>query len=102
MIMIRPDALSDLQIDALRELGSVGAGHAATALSQIVGTPVDISVPEARTVAVSEVPMIFDGPETLVGAVFSRLLGEVEGGLIFLAPRAALLVLVDLLRSRRP
>lgn len=99
---MRPEALTDMQLDAIRELGSVGAGHAATALSQILGHSVDISVPEVKLVPVSEVPMVFGGPEKLVGAVFCRLLGDIEGGMLFIAPREALLALVDMLRSRPP
>jgi chemotaxis protein CheC len=94
--------MSAFQIDALRELGSIGAGHAATALSQLLDHPVEITVPEVKLVPVSDVPMLFGGPETLVGAVYSRLLGDISGGMLFIAPRAAMLGLVDLLRSREP
>ncbi|TDB36994.1 MAG: chemotaxis protein CheC [Actinobacteria bacterium] len=99
---MKPEDLSPLQIDALRELGSVGAGHAATALSQLLDHAVDITVPEVKLVPVSDVPMVFGGPETLVGAVYTRLLGDVSGGMLFIAPRGAMLALVDLLRSRPP
>ena len=94
--------MSAFQIDALRELGSIGAGHAATALSQLLDHPVEITVPEVKLVPVSDVPMLFGGPETLVGAVYSRLLGDISGGMLFIAPRTAMLGLVDLLRSREP
>ncbi len=97
---MRPENLSEIQIDALRELGSIGAGHAATALSQLLDHMVDISVPEVRLVPVAEVPLVFGGPETLVGAVYCRLLGDVAGSMLFIAPRAALLALVDMLRNR--
>lgn len=99
---VKPEDLSALQIDALRELGSIGAGHAATALSQLLDHPVDITVPEVKLVPVSDVPMVFGGPETLVGAVYTRLLGDVSGGMLFIAPRGAMLALVDLLRNRPP
>ena len=39
---------SDLQLDALRELANIGSGTAATALSSMLGRPVDVSVPSAR------------------------------------------------------
>jgi len=97
---MRPEELSDLQLDAIRELGSVGVGHAATALSQILGHFVGISVPEARIVAVSDVPSMYGGAETLVAAVYTRILGDIEGGILFMMPRDAVLGLVDLLRSR--
>ncbi len=99
---MKAEDLSVLQIDALRELGSIGAGHAATALSQMLNHAVDITVPEIKLVPVSDVPMVFGGPETLVGAVYTRLLGDVSGGMLFIAPRAAMLALIDLLRNREP
>ena len=43
---MRLEGLSELQLDALREVGSIGAGHAATALSQLVGMPVGVRNPE--------------------------------------------------------
>lgn len=99
---MRPEDLSALQLDALQELGNIGAGHAATALSQLVDLPVSIEVPTAYLVPVDDVPTAFGGPETLTGAVFSRLLGDVGGSILFVAPREAMLGLVDLLRAREP
>jgi chemotaxis protein CheC len=95
-----PENLSAMQIDALREVGNIGAGHAATALSQLVGTPVRIGVPDIRLLPITEVPAVFGGPENLVGAVYSRLLGDLSGGLLFIALRKDLLAIADLLRSR--
>jgi len=97
-----PDHLSDMQIDALREVGNIGAGHAATALSQLLGIAVVIDVPAIRLLPVDEVPGVFGGPENLVGAVYSRVLGDLNGGLLFIAPRKDLLTLADLLRGREP
>lgn len=97
-----PRHLSDLQIDALGEVGSIGAGHAATALSQLLGAAVTIDVPDIRLLPVSEVPAVFGGPENLVGAVYSRLLGDMSGALLFIIPRDDLLSLADLLRAREP
>lgn len=92
--------LSEMQIDALRETGSIGAGHAATALSQLVGHPIDIDVPTLDVVEIAQVPSVFGGPETLVGAVYVRFLGDLGGSMLFVAARASSLSLVDLMRSR--
>jgi len=97
-----PQNLSELQLDALGEVGSIGAGHAATALSQMLGTAVAIEAPDIRLLPVDQVPMVFGGPENLVGAVYSRLLGDLGGGLLFIMGRDELLSLCDLLRSRAP
>ncbi len=97
-----PNQLSALQIDALREVGSIGAGHAATALSQMLGKSVAIDVPRIALIPVTEVPGVLGGPEKLVGAIHSRLLGDIEGSIVFIAARDDLLALVDMLRSREP
>jgi chemotaxis protein CheC len=93
------ERLTDMQIDALREVGSIGAGHAATALSQLVGRGIDIEVPTLELIEVGSVPGVFGGAETLVGAVYARLLGDVSGSMLFVAPRDSSLALVDLMHS---
>lgn len=97
---MRANQLSDLQLDALREVGSVGAGHAATALSQLVGRPVDLTVPILQVMPVGDVPGLLGGREELVGAVYARLLGDIAGGVLFIAQRQASLALVDLLQGK--
>lgn len=97
---MRLDSLSEMQIDALRETGSIGAGHAATALSQLVGHMISIDVPLLEVVEIGDVPELFGGPEVLVAAVHVRLLGDLGGSMLFMAERASALALVDLMRSR--
>jgi chemotaxis protein CheC len=97
---MRLDRLSEMQIDALRETGSIGAGHAATALSQLVGHAITIDVPTLEVVGIGDVPNLFGGPEALVAAVHVRLLGDLGGSMLFMAERSAALALVDLLRAR--
>lgn len=91
--------LTDIQLDALREVGGIGAGHAATALSQLVDRPVTLEVPRIEILELGEVPYLFGGPEQLVGAVYARLLGDLSGGILFMADRAASLALVDMMRG---
>jgi chemotaxis protein CheC len=38
---------TEIELDALRELANVGAGTAATSLSLLLGTPIDVTVPSA-------------------------------------------------------
>ncbi len=97
---MRLDALSALQLDALREVGGIGAGHAATALSQLVDRPIALEVPRIEVLEFSRVPYVFGGPERLVGAVYSRLLGDISGGVLFMTDRHGALALTDLLHGR--
>lgn len=46
--MIDLENLSEMELDVLKELGNIGAGHAATALSKLLGKEVNIAVPEVR------------------------------------------------------
>jgi chemotaxis protein CheC len=97
---MRIDKLTEMQTDALRETGSIGAGHAATALSQLVGHPISIDVPTLDVVGIGEVPELFGGPEALVAGVHVRLLGDLGGSMLFMAERSSALALVDLMRAR--
>ncbi len=96
---MRLDSLTPLQLDALREVGGIGAGHAATALSQLVDRPISLEVPRLEILDLAQVPHVFGGPERLVGAVYARLLGDLSGGVLFMAGRAAALAIVDLMHG---
>ncbi|MRR13535.1 chemotaxis protein CheC [bacterium] len=99
---MRAEHLSELQLDALREVGNIGAGHAATALSQLTGTGITITNPTIELVPFSEVAHLMGGPERLVAAAYSRLYGDLAGGILFMADRDSSLALVDLMHSRPP
>ena len=49
-------SLKPNQLDALREVANIGAGHAATALSQMIGETIMISVPMINIARLEEVP----------------------------------------------
>ena len=46
--MIDLSTLSEMELDILKELGNIGAGHAATALSKLLDKEIDIEVPRIR------------------------------------------------------
>ena len=50
--------LQALQLDALREVSNMGAGHAATALSQMTNTRIMINVPRLQVTPLEAVPEI--------------------------------------------
>jgi len=97
---MRLEDLSEFQMDALREVGNIGAGHAATALSQMTGSPISLSNPTLELVDFAEVPGLVGGAERLVAASYCRLLGDIRGGMLLMAPRESALALVDLMHNR--
>ena len=59
---------SSLQLDAMREVGNIGAGNAATALSMMLARPVDMDVPKAELVSIYELAEYYGDPLTMVSA----------------------------------
>lgn len=93
-------SLTASQLDALRELSSIGAGHAATALSQLVDRKIVITVPELRIVQTEQVPGALGGPEAVVCATFVKVLGDARGALLFVVDEKSALALAGLLANR--
>ena len=71
--------LSSLEIDTLRELGSIGTGNAATALSQMMNQPVRITLPEVRIMEYNEAIEWIGGPEEVTAGVLVKMSGDIGG-----------------------
>ncbi|GLI07104.1 MULTISPECIES: chemotaxis protein CheC [Paenibacillus] len=78
------NSFADFQMDVLKEVGNIGAGHAATALSQLLDKPVDMLVPKVRMVPFEEIADSVGGAEEAVIAIFLRVEGETPGNLFFI------------------
>lgn len=76
---IESEIFSDFQLDALREIGNVGAGNAATALSQMVGRRVDMSVTKVLVLPTDGIAGFLGGLDQNVAAVHMPIYGEVCG-----------------------
>lgn len=73
------DELNLLELDTLRELGSIGTGNAATALSQLLGREVRITLPEVRIMGYNEAIDWIGGAEAITAGVLVKLGGEING-----------------------
>lgn len=93
-------SLKPMQLDALREVANIGAGHAATALSEMTGQPIMISVPTINIRPLEEVPPTIGGPEDPVAAVLMHMLGDLTGRTILVFPHATAIRLSELLLRR--
>ena len=71
-------------MDVLKEVGNIGAGHAATALSRLLDKPVDMLVPTVRMVPFEEISNSVGGSEQVVIAIFLRVEGETPGNIFFI------------------
>lgn len=93
--------LKELQLDALKEVANIGAGHAATALSQLTNRRIMINVPEIEITRLEDIPETFGDPEAVVAAVMMHVLGDLTGRTLLLLPEENAWLLCDLL-LRRP
>ena len=80
-------SLKVLQLDALREVANIGAGHAATALSQMVGETIMITVPTINIARLEDVPVQMSEPDEPVAAVLMHMLGDLTGRTLLVFPR---------------
>ncbi|ADU30734.1 chemotaxis protein CheC [Evansella cellulosilytica] len=73
-------------LDVLKEVGNIGAAHAATALSKLLNKTIDMHVPAVRVVPFHEISEFVGGDEAVVASIFLRIQGEVTGSLFFMLP----------------
>ncbi|MDH5198553.1 MAG: chemotaxis protein CheC [Gemmatimonadota bacterium] len=92
--------LKELQLDALKEVANIGAGHAATALSQLTNRRIMINVPQIEITRLEDVPQTFGDPEAVVAAVLMHVLGDLTGRTLLLLPEENAWLLCDLLLRR--
>ncbi|MBO8170995.1 MAG: chemotaxis protein CheC [Bacillaceae bacterium] len=78
-----PKEFDDFQFDVLKEVGNIGAGNAATALSQLINKEIDMKVPQVSVLPITEIAGEVGGADALVVAVFLRILGDVPGYMFF-------------------
>jgi chemotaxis protein CheC len=99
--MVDVRSLKDAQLDALREVANIGAGHAATALSTMTGGTIMINVPTLSVTAIEEVSAQGLRPEEPVAAVMMHMLGDLSGQTLLLFAEDAAMRLSELM-LRRP
>lgn len=66
------------QLDALRELASIGSGTAATALAQMLGRPVELAVPRALALPLADALDAVGEPDAMVASVVLPVAGDAE------------------------
>ena len=76
--------LTEDEIDALKELSTIGAGHAATALSQLVKSPIGITLPNISFLLASNVNSIIEDSDHTYVATMLNAFGDIGGKLVLI------------------
>jgi len=74
----------DIQLDFLKEVGNIGAGHAATALSKMIKKTIDMKVPQVKILPFEEVEEFLGGSEQIMASIFLRVEGNAPGNMLFM------------------
>lgn len=94
--------LTALQLDVLKEIGNIGSGNAATALSQLLGKMVDMRVPEITLADFQQAIEIMGDPDKLIVGILVRLTDDLEGMLMFLLEEPFARTIVNTLMGEAP
>ncbi|HET6836821.1 MAG TPA: chemotaxis protein CheC [Gemmatimonadales bacterium] len=93
--------LKESQLDAIREVANIGAGHAATALSGMTNKTIMITVPRVYVRPLEEACDLVGAPDAVVAAVLMHMMGDLTGRAMVVFPQRAAYNLCDFL-FRRP
>lgn len=77
---------NEMHTSFLQEIGNMGAGNAATALSDMIGTATDISVPQVKVVSAAEAGKIADMLSAGTAAYLIKIKGDLKGYMLFVFP----------------
>jgi chemotaxis protein CheC len=84
----------------MREVANIGAGHAATALSQMTNRKIMITVPRVNVRPLEEASDIVGTPDQVTAAVLMHMMGDLTGRALLMFPEGAAKTLCDFLLRR--
>ncbi len=96
------DQLSEMQLDVLKEIGNIGAGNAATALSNMIEKNVGIEVPKVHVVDLSEIYRVFSSPEEISASTVVPIKGEAPGKMLMIFNSESAKKLISFLIGQKP
>ncbi len=93
--------LDDIKKDALREVGNIGAGNAATAFSEVLDRKIEIDVPSVEIIPLEDVSTITGSEEDHVAGVLFKVSGDAPGTILFVFPSSTIKYLVEVVMDKK-
>jgi chemotaxis protein CheC len=90
-----------MQLDGLKEIGSIGAAHASSALSQLVKKDILVEVSECYVCRTQDLPTVFPDADQTMVAVFLEATGRSKGGIMLVLSQGMALGLIDMVLGRK-
>ena len=79
--------LNDLQLDVMREIGNIGAGNACTALSVLLGTTIDMSVPSVKLLGYDSTAEYLGGEDNMVIGLKVAITDDLDGMMVHIVQK---------------
>jgi len=89
--------ITQFQLDALREIGNIGSGHAATALSTLLQRRIEMSVPKVWAIPFEQIAGIIGQLDTPQVTIYVKVEGEAPGKAVFFFPVESAQIVVQAL-----
>lgn len=91
---------NSVQLDAVREVGNIGAGNAATALSQLLNKKIDMTVPNINIIPFEEIFSRIGGEDVVIGIIV-RVLGDTPGNILFVLDKQTAFMIIESLTGQK-
>ncbi|MGN0603734.1 MAG: chemotaxis protein CheC [Oscillospiraceae bacterium] len=83
MAITNIEELQAMHLDVLKEIGNIGSGNAASALSTMLNCPIDISVPDVRLLNFDDAVNFLGGPENVAIGMLVNITGDITGMMLY-------------------
>ena len=77
------EELGEMHLDVLKEIGNIGSGNAASALSTLLNCETDISVPKVQLLNFDDAINFLGGPEKIAIGMLVNLTGAISGMMLY-------------------
>lgn len=93
--------LSNMELDALKEIGNIGSGNAATALAQMLDAKIDMTVPRVSVLDFEDVPDLIGGADQPVVGIYLSARGSAPANILFILAIEKACLLIDMLTGKK-
>ena len=78
------EEMNEMELDIIKEIGSIGNGNAATALSGLLSAEVKMPLPKVEVLEFNEALSHVGDPEDVVAGILVEMSGEIQGIMLFI------------------
>ncbi len=94
------EEINAMYLDVLKEIGNIGAGNATTAIANMLGLRMDMSVPNVALIPVEKIGGTFGSEDEIIVGILLGVEGDIDGSMMFLMDMGSARKIVNHLMMR--